>query len=93
MLAGADEIAFSTLQPGFLFGFTDFDMRLDNITITTTVGGPLPGDANGDGFVNVEDLTAVILGWGDCDAECPADFDGNGIVDVVDLVAVITNWS
>lgn len=33
VLAGIDEIAFTTLEPGFFFGFTDHDLRLDNIRI------------------------------------------------------------
>jgi len=40
VLAGIDEIAFTTFEPGFFFGETQFDMRLDNIAITT--GGPAP---------------------------------------------------
>lgn len=39
VLAGVDEVVYTTLQPGFFFGFTDFDVVLDNITITTE-GGP-----------------------------------------------------
>ena len=31
VLAGVDEIAVTTLEPGFFFGFTDFDVRIDNI--------------------------------------------------------------
>ena len=42
ILAGYDEIAFTTLQPGFFFGFTDFDWQIDNISITT-VPIPAPG--------------------------------------------------
>ncbi|MFQ5461674.1 MAG: PEP-CTERM sorting domain-containing protein [Phycisphaerae bacterium] len=38
VLAGIDEIAFTTFEPGFVFGETQFDVRLDNIAITT--GGP-----------------------------------------------------
>ncbi len=34
LLSTYDEIAFSTLEPGFFFGFTDFDVRIDNISIT-----------------------------------------------------------
>ncbi len=34
ILATYDEIAFSTLEPGFFFGFTDFDVLVDNISIT-----------------------------------------------------------
>lgn len=33
VLAGVDEVALTTLEPGFLFGFTDFDLRIDNISI------------------------------------------------------------
>ncbi len=39
VLAGIDEVALTTGEPGFFFGFTDFDMVLDNIRIETT-GGP-----------------------------------------------------
>jgi hypothetical protein len=57
----------------------------------------IAGDATGDGAVDVDDLVAVILGWGACDAcvsssMCPADFDHNCSVDVDDLVTVILNW-
>ncbi len=40
VLAGVDEIAFTTLQPGFFFGFTDFDVVVDNITISYPDGDP-----------------------------------------------------
>lgn len=33
VLAGIDEIAFTTLEPGFFFSFDDYDVRLDNIGI------------------------------------------------------------
>lgn len=58
-----------------------------------------PGDATGDGVVNVEDLLAVIGAWGSCPAppaDCDADVapypDGDGIVNIDDLLAVISNW-
>jgi hypothetical protein len=55
----------------------------------------LPGDTTFDGFVNADDVTAVILAWGPCPAPpatCPADVDGSGTVDADDLVAVVLNW-
>jgi hypothetical protein len=55
-----------------------------------------PGDVDGDGVVDVDDLVAVILAWGACPAppaSCAADFDGDGSVEVDDLIAVILNWS
>jgi hypothetical protein len=49
-----------------------------------------PGVA-GDGVVDVDDLVAVILGWGACD-QCVADIDGDDQVNVDDLVLVILSW-
>jgi hypothetical protein len=51
----------------------------------------------GDGAVNIDDLIAVILGWGECpdddDEPCDADVNEDGQVDADDLAAVILNWS
>jgi hypothetical protein len=52
-------------------------------------------DTNDSGAVDVDDLIAVILAWGDCPkppTACDADVDDSGAVDVDDLVAVILNW-
>jgi len=50
-------------------------------------------DINGNGVVNVDDLLAVINGWGMAGA---ADFapacGGDGVVNVDDLLAVINAW-
>ena len=60
--------------------------------------GPVcsPADINGDGQVNVNDLLAVINGWGACGITCPADIapppSGDGQVNVIDLLMVINNW-
>lgn len=40
VLAGVDEIAFTTLEPGFAFGFTDFDLHIDNISISSAGAVP-----------------------------------------------------
>jgi hypothetical protein len=50
-----------------------------------------PADVTGDGQVDVQDLTAVILAWGPC-AACPADTNQDGEVDVQDLTAVVLAW-
>ncbi len=34
VLSGVDQIAFTTLQPGFFFGFTDHTIGIDNVTIS-----------------------------------------------------------
>jgi hypothetical protein len=54
------------------------------------------GDADFDGDVDADDLTAVILHWGPCPAQpsgCLPDLDNNGFVDADDLTAVILNWT
>ncbi|MCH2148054.1 MAG: dockerin type I domain-containing protein [Phycisphaerales bacterium] len=56
--------------------------------------GECPGDANGDGVVDVTDLLAVIYDWGVCDPEgvCSGDLNGDGLANVDDLLMVIANW-
>jgi hypothetical protein len=93
VLAGADAIVFTTFQPGFFFSEAFFQMRLDNITIETTGGETIPGDVDGDGVVDTNDLLLLLADWGDCTGECPADFDGNGVVDTDDLLVLLANWS
>jgi hypothetical protein len=68
-------------------------LGVDNIDIL--IAPSIPGDVNGDGCVDVDDLVAVILAWGVCPLppqSCDADADGNGVVDVDDLIVVILNW-
>ena len=70
---------------------------VDNVRFTTS-GAQVPGDATGDGLVNVNDLLAVVNQWGACaapPASCAADLapvGGNGLVNVNDLLAVINAW-
>jgi hypothetical protein len=63
-----------------------------------------PGDTNGDGYTNVDDLFNVINRWGVCPQPCPPSGAGNCLGDVApsplgncsvnidDLFAVISNW-
>jgi len=53
-----------------------------------------PGDVDGDGDVDVDDYTAVVLAWGNCDKPpCAADLDGDGDIDIDDYTEVILNWT
>lgn len=95
IMANVEELTFSTYEPGFFYGFTDFNIRVDNIRIDAV---PLPedklGDLNGDGVVNVFDLLDLLADWGECaDVEdCPADLNGDGSVNVFDLLDLLANW-
>jgi hypothetical protein len=52
---------------------------------------PCPGDADTDGDVDADDLTSVILQWGNT-CPCTADVDDDNDVDADDLVLVVLNW-
>ncbi|MHC5004864.1 MAG: thrombospondin type 3 repeat-containing protein, partial [Planctomycetota bacterium] len=78
---------------GFLGAAGDFTLNLDGPSCGS--GSDVPGDADGDGVVGVDDLVLVILGWGPCPGPpvaCSGDVDGSGHVDVDDVVMVILNW-
>jgi hypothetical protein len=49
------------------------------------------GDVDRDGRVNVDDIVAVIIAWGD-GATSPADLNGDGIVNAIDLALVLGGY-
>lgn len=52
----------------------------------------IPGDASGDGLVNVSDLLILLGTWGPCN-NCPADIDADGNVGILDLITLLGNWN
>jgi hypothetical protein len=50
-----------------------------------------PADTDGSGTVDVDDLTNVILDWGNC-CSSGGDIDGDGDADVDDMTEVILGW-
>jgi len=68
----------------------------DNV-YTQHAAAPVPGDANGDGKVNVVDLGILATNYGRSDLNPPpywtfGDFNGDGNVNVVDLGILATNY-
>ncbi|TVQ62300.1 MAG: hypothetical protein EA379_05585 [Phycisphaerales bacterium] len=57
-----------------------------------TIGGPCPGDANGDGVVDFADLSTVLGNFGQSGAGVPGDVNGDGEVDFADLSEVLSNF-
>lgn len=53
----------------------------------------LPGDADGDGTVDLADLAALATSWNAAGDWEDGDFTGNGAVDLADLAALATNWN
>ncbi len=71
----------------------DYALR---ITLLTCIADIAPAGSP-DGSVDVDDLLAVILGWGPCanPGNCPADVAppcGDDVVNVDDLIAIIIAW-
>ncbi len=65
-------------------------MLMNNVS--AWLGGgttPCPADCNGDGFVDVTDVLAIIEAWG---TSSGCDINGDGIIDVVDLLEVVGSW-
>jgi hypothetical protein len=56
------------------------------------VGTSVPGDVDGDGQVNVNDVLLIVSSWGPCDGPCPADLDGDGEVGVNDVLLVLAYY-
>lgn len=52
-------------------------------------GQPCPGDVDGNGVVDVDDLLLILSGWG---GDGSGDADGDGDVDVDDLLMAIGNF-
>ncbi len=87
ILAGVDTIAFTTLQPGFFFGFTDFEIGIDNVTITKATTAPCIADLTGDGELDFFDVSDFLDAFG---ASNPiADLDDNGEYDFFDVSAFL----
>ncbi len=51
----------------------------------------LPGDVDGNGVIDVNDILALIVAWGPCEG-CVEDLNGDGFVNVNDIIELISNW-
>jgi chitodextrinase len=56
--------------------------------VTTAVNG----DLNGDGHVNVFDLSIFLNHWQETGANIPEDFNNDGVVNIFDLSIMLTNY-
>lgn len=53
-----------------------------------------PGDLDGSGVVDAEDLFILLGSWGSCadPDDCPADLNGDHVVDSKDLFVLLGDW-
>jgi T5SS/PEP-CTERM-associated repeat protein len=95
---GYNGSAWSALSAGDL----TLDGTFASFTATAALNGytyaiadlsPLPGDANGDGRVDVNDLTIVLTNFGQTGMTwSQGEFTGDGTVDINDLTIVLANY-
>lgn len=94
VLAGVDEVVFTTLEPGFFFGFTDHDIALDNITVSvgSTDQGCNPSDiVEPFGVTDLADIQCFVMAF--VNGEDLADFEAPfGVLDLADLQSFIVNF-
>jgi hypothetical protein len=85
--AKADYISFNVYASGQ-------EVNLDNFVVKTIVVANVPGDANGDGAVDVSDLGILAANYGMTSGATLAqgDFNGDGKVDVSDLGILAANY-
>jgi hypothetical protein len=60
------------------------------VTVQSGSGSPVPGDVNGDGHVNITDLSVLLSNWQTNNANC--DLNHNGIVDIFDLSILLSHY-
>ena len=59
------------------------------IFVTTAI----PGDTDGDGDVDINDLSTLAANWDQCGKTwADGDFTGDGCVDINDLSLLASNW-
>ena len=55
-------------------------------------GTTKPRDVNGDGSVNITDISALLSAYGQTGSSLAADLDKNGSVNIADLSIILTNY-
>jgi hypothetical protein len=91
VIAGYDEIVITTLEPGFFFGFTDFDVVVDDINLATNtdIVSCNPADlAEPFGVTDLADLQCFVFSF--VNGQELADFAAPfGVLDLADVQAFI----
>jgi len=85
VIDGIDEIVYTTFEPGFFFGETFFDARIDNVSIATA-GTPVPGSVTRLQLSKSDTIAGdLVLSW---DPSC-----GSGSVDYGIYEGLAGNWT
>jgi hypothetical protein len=70
------------------------NLAVASCTIPTPTSSPavVPGDANGDGHVNILDFNIVISYFGQSGTSIPGDVNSDGTVNILDFGLVVSNF-
>ena len=86
-------IALASYSLGYVPSFGVGDLWIDDFClISGNVIGleACPGDATGDGYIDVDDVLYVISAWDTPDQD--ADFDNDGLVDADDVLILLSHF-
>ena len=86
-----------TVYLRWTMGSTDGGWRycgwnVDDIEIWGVAPSEVPGDLDGDGDVDQQDLGILLADYGCTGGDCPGDCDGDGDTDQADLGILLANW-
>ena len=86
-------IALASYSIGYVASFGVGDLWIDDFClISGNVIGleSCPGDVDGDGYIDVNDVLGLINVWDTADSD--ADFDGDGLVDADDVLILLSHY-
>lgn len=72
------------------FAGASCDGYADNVRLVLTK--PCPADLNGDGGIDLADLSLLLSAFGCAAGTCPLDVDGDGGMDLVDLSLLLSSF-
>jgi len=83
------EYTITIVRPGYLVGTATIE-----VLSTGEIDGEMPelvaGDVNGDGTIDISDVSATVREWDG--TTVAADINGDGVVDISDVSTIVRNW-